>query len=210
MRRVCIFLCEEAPKKKPTNFLPGLALYLIPGNVILKRKKQEKDLDAMDMQVNLSQLPKAKEITEVRILRALPPDRERILSWVRERFGPGWAGECAVALSAQPGTCFVAQRAGQIVGFACYDATARGFFGPIGVEKDQRGSGIGRELLIRCLGAMEEAGYGYAVIGWCDEAAAFYSRTVGAVPIAGSEPQNSVYRRMTLFSKTKEKEQTHD
>lgn len=150
----------------------------------------------MDMLVNLQHLPEYEPLNGIMIERVLPPDRHRVLSWVQEQFGESWESECAVALSAQPNTCFIAKKDGACIGFACYDATARGFFGPIGVAEDARKSGVGRALLIRCLLAMREAGYGYAVIGWCDEAARFYERSVGAVPIPDSDPKDSVYGRM--------------
>lgn len=150
----------------------------------------------MDMLVNLSQLPLQPECHDVRILRALAPDREAILSFVREQFSAEWAGECAVALSAQPSHCFVAASAGRVVGFACYDATAKGFFGPTGVDAMLRNRGIGQALLVATLHEMYHEGYGYAVIGWCDEAQGFYAHTVNAVPIVDSKPEQSVYNRL--------------
>ena len=158
----------------------------------------------MDMLVNLAGLPEENELEGVRIRRALPPDRELVLQWVEEHFSRGWRGECASALAAQPPCCFIAQKDGRCVGFSCYDATARGYFGPIGVEETLRGSGVGKALLIRTLKAMREAGYGYAVIGWCDHAAPFYSHTVGAIPIPGSAPEKTIYEQMLHFSKKKE------
>lgn len=154
----------------------------------------------MDMLVNLYRLPEETPPDGVTIARVLPPDRHRVLAWVREHFSAGWESECAQALSAQPNTCFIAKKDGACVGFACYDATARGYFGPIGVDESLRGSGIGRALLLRCLYAMREAGYGYAVIGWCTEAADFYAHTVGAIPIPDSEAGNTAYGRMIRFS----------
>ena len=154
----------------------------------------------MDMLVNLYALPKEKPVEGVRVCRVLPPETGRVLDWVEAQFGKGWRSECLPALSAQPSTCYIAQKNGEIVGFACYDATARGYFGPIGVSEEMRGSGIGRELLVTCLNGMREAGYGYAVIGWCNHAAPFYAKTVRAVPIPGSEPADTVYGRMTSFS----------
>ena len=59
-----------------------------------------------------------------------------------------------------------------------------------------RGSGIGEALLLRCLHSMREAGYAYAVIGWVDEAAAFYRKTVNAEYIPGGTPENSVYSNL--------------
>ena len=103
----------------------------------------------MDMLVNLYSLPESKPIKGIQISRVLPPDNFRVLEWVKEQFGQGWQSESLSALAAQPSTCFIAQKNGKIVGFACYDATARGYFGPIGVDQSLRGTGIGRELLIR-------------------------------------------------------------
>ena len=87
-------------------------------------------------------------------------------------------------------------------GFACYDSTGRGLFGPIGVAREARGRGIGRGLLLSCLHAMSAAGYAYAVVAGV-EAAEFYQRTVGATEIPGfnfrhlSRPPRNLAR--TLF-----------
>lgn len=147
------------------------------------------------MLVNLNGLPPIPTLQEVRIVRVLPPDHTLLLAFVREHFGEGWSNECRQALAHQPNSCFAAVREGRVVGFACYDATAKGFFGPIGVDPAERGHGVGRALLLSCLHAMAWDGYGYAVIGWCDGKADFY-RSVGAVEIPASSPARSVYGRM--------------
>jgi predicted N-acetyltransferase YhbS len=77
------------------------------------------------------------------------------------------------------------------LGFACHDVTCRNFFGPAGVEPEARNNGIGTGLLFACLDDMRQQGFGYAIIGGVGPTA-FYSKTVGAVPIEGSEP--GVYR----------------
>ena len=149
----------------------------------------------MDMLVNLNHLPDLSVPEGLRVVRVLPPNREQVLSFVRAYFS-GWVSECEQALCRQPNACFAAVRGNEIIGFSCYDATAKGFFGPIGVAETERKSGAGRALLLHCLHAMAWEGYGYAVIGWCDGAADFYAHTVGAVPIPDSDPQQSIYHRM--------------
>lgn len=161
----------------------------------------------MDMLMNLNQLPPIPPVKGVRVVRVLPPDHAALVAFVRQHFGDGWANECSQALAQQPNTCFAAVRDSRVVGFACYDATAKGFFGPIGVDAAERGHGIGKALLLSCLHAMAWDGYGYAVIGWCDGAADFY-RTIGAVEIPGSAPAQSVYGRLFHRPENERKEES--
>jgi len=77
------------------------------------------------------------------------------------------------------------------VGFGCYDATCRNFFGPAGVEESLRGRGIGSGILLGCLEAMRAAGYAYAIIGGVGPRE-FYARVAGAIEIPDSSP--GIYR----------------
>jgi hypothetical protein len=106
---------------------------------------------------------------------------------VRQHFGEGWASECEVSFARLPISCFRAQRGQDVLGFACYDATAKGLFGPTGVLERERKQGIGTALLLVTLHAMAAEGYAYGIIGGAGPAA-FYAKAVGAVPIAGSTP----------------------
>ena len=127
------------------------------------------------------------------IRRALAPELDTIRAWIALRFSPGWVSEAQVAFSRDPNACLIAVHDGKLLGFACYDAIALGFFGPTGVDEAARGLGIGKALLIRTLLAMRERGYGYAAIGWAGPVD-FYARAVGAIPIPGSD--GSVYKGM--------------
>lgn len=149
-----------------------------------------------DMLVRLYELPAASAANErlgaerVSIKRALAMDTGKVLAFVDGEFGeraPGWVDECHATLLRQPATCFIADRAGEVLGFACFDATARGMFGPTGVARSVRARGIGRALLIASLQAMSAAGYAYAVIGWV-QSEDYYRKAVGAMPIPDSEP----------------------
>ena len=149
-----------------------------------------------DMLVNLTGIEEKEAPEGVKIKRAFPGDMNRILDFVSENFGEGWRGETMYALMQQPPTCYIATIDGKLVGFACYDSSAKDFFGPTGVDKECRGKGIGEALLRRVLVAMRESGYAYAIIGWVGDAKEFYEKTVGAKYIDGGEPANSVYRNM--------------
>lgn len=141
----------------------------------------------MDLLVNLysrrmAALAERVGAVEATIRVALPPELHIIQDWVRRNFSDYWVSELTVAMAHQPPGCLVAIDNGELVGFACYDATARGFFGPTGVAESHRGKGIGAALLYHTLAAMKAQGYAYAVIGGVGPVD-FYANAVGAVPI---------------------------
>ena len=119
--------------------------------------------------------------------RAMAYEKYHVVNWVREHFGTGWASECDVAFGNRPISCHIATKSGAILGFACYDSTSRGMFGPIGVVESARGQGIGRNLLLSGLYSMTAAGYAYAVIGGAGSVE-FYQRIVNAIEIPDSSP----------------------
>lgn len=129
----------------------------------------------------------------VTLRKPIGPEKHLIIDWVKDRFGNTWASEADVALSRQPVTCFIACRDHVLIGFACYDATALGFFGLGGVDGRYRGRGTGRALLKACLLDMKLTGYGYAIIGDVGPAE-FYRKTAGAVEIPDSTP--GIYHTM--------------
>jgi hypothetical protein len=147
----------------------------------------------MDMLVKLYDLPShSPQLDRLRqrgieLRRGLVPEKYEVITWVRRNFSEHWASETDVAFSRQPVSCFLAMKEGDIIGFACHDATCRNFFGPTGVEPQQRNSGIGTALLSACLEDMKHQGFGYAIIGGVGPAT-YYSKAVGAVLIEGSEP----------------------
>ena len=158
-----------------------------------------------DMLVKLYDLPDAApRIAALRaegivIRLAMPYEKSALITWVRARFGDGWAGECDVTFGNRPRSCFVAVHHGALAGFACYDATCRNFFGPMGVAEEGRGRGVGSALLLACLHAMAAAGYAYAIIGGVGNGD-IYRKVAGAVEIADSTP--GIYRdRLSTPSK---------
>ena len=123
----------------------------------------------------------------ITVRRALGPERGVVMDWVDAQFGDPWLSETAVGFAQSPITVWVAAQGPRILGFACHDTTAKGFFGPTGVDEAARGQGIGEALLIVTLKAMREAGYGYAVIG-DPGPVGFYKKRLDAFDIPGSSP----------------------
>ncbi len=130
----------------------------------------------------------------IAIGKPIGPELNDLKAWFKGAFGNGWLSEFEVSLYNQPRSCFIARLDRTPIGFACYDATALGFFGPVGVIENQRGKGIGHALLLSCLLEMRANGYGYAIIGDAT-ARPFYFKTTGATVIEDSEP--GLYTNLT-------------
>ncbi len=128
---------------------------------------------------------------QVTIRKPIGPDRSSIQAWAERYFPQTWQGEIQRALNNTPCSCFIAQHQSALLGIACYDATALGFFGPLGVVETARGKGIGRSLTQACLMDMRLKGYGYAVVGMAS-APEFYQKIAAAIEIPDSNP--GIYR----------------
>ena len=138
-----------------------------------------------DLLVNLLKLPAAEQDSRVR--RAQPFELTPVRRFVETNFSRSWADEISVGFARQPVSVFVATIDRELVGFAAYECTRRGFFGPTGVIPAARDKGIGKALLLASLSALREMGYVYAIIGAAGPVH-FYQKTVGAIVIPDSEP----------------------
>lgn len=147
-----------------------------------------------DMIVDLYQTIIKEEKNKYEIFRVLSPSSDKVLDFIESNFSKGWASEAKAGLYKNNPTCFIAVDDKKVVGFACYDATAKGYFGPTGVDKEYRGQGIGSALLLKTLTEMRHDGYGYAIIGGVNTPTRqFYSKSCGAVDIENSK---KIYQRM--------------
>jgi len=142
-----------------------------------------------DLLVNLLNLPACDTTTEqeFNIRRAQPFELTPVRRFVETNFSRGWADEISAGFARQPISVFIATIDRDVVGFAAYECTRRGFFGPTGVIPKAQGKGIGKALLLASLRALQEMGYVYAIIGAAGPVH-FYQKTVGAIVIPGSEP----------------------
>ncbi len=146
----------------------------------------------IDMLVRLYDLPDSSELYRevaakgVTLRRARAFEKHTVAAFARG-FSEKWASEVEVALTRQPVACFVATREKKILGFACYDTTMRGFFGPTGVAEESRGLGLGKALLMKSLEGLRETGHAYAIIGGVGPRE-FYAKACGAIEIPGSDP----------------------
>lgn len=146
-----------------------------------------------DLLVKLYELPDAasrvKQLTGqgVIVRRAVAYDKQAVFAWVGDEFGTTWASEVDVSFANHPCTCLIALESGTMRGFACYDSSFKGFFGPVGVVEAHRGRGIGHTLVLAALQDMARSGYAYAIIGAASNPS-FYAAVAGATPIPESTP----------------------
>ena len=154
-----------------------------------------------DMLVKLYDLPDTSALYKkladqgIKIIRPMTPNKTKVVEWVREHFRDGWADEISAAFTHFPVSCFIAydENEKKILGFAGYDCTYKDFFGPTGVDETQRGKGIGGALFLRCMEAMRDEGYGYAIIGSAGPVD-FYNKMSGAIVIEDSSP--GIYKEL--------------
>lgn len=146
----------------------------------------------IDMLVRLYDLPDSTELYAkvaaegIALRRARAFEKHTVAAFAR-RFSEKWQSEVEVAITRQPVACFIATKDKAILGFACYDTTMKGFFGPTGVSEQARGLGLGKALLFKSLEALRDTGYAYAIIGGVG-LKDFYTKACGAIEIPGSDP----------------------
>lgn len=147
------------------------------------------DDHTMDMLIALHAAPAVPALLALAVRKPLAPEHDLLTAWIAHHFSPAWASEARAALANRPLTLFIATRGNpaELLGFCAYDATARGFVGPIGVRDTARRSGIGAALLLACLHDMRAMGYGYAIAGAVG-APEFFRQVAGAMEIPNSTP----------------------
>lgn len=129
----------------------------------------------------------------IEIRNAIAPEKHIVVKWVKEKFGDFWASETEVAFANHPVSCIIATKGNEMLGFACYEATCKDYFGPTGVDDKYRGKGVGKALLLRSLIELKMLGYAYAIIGGAGPSN-FYERSCGATVIENSIP--GIYKGM--------------
>ena len=158
-----------------------------------------------DLLVRLMELPDSSPLEKklgadesIVVKRPIAPEKSIVSEWVGQHFSPNWKDEVEAAFNTTPTNCYIAIRDQKILGFACFECTAKNFFGPTGVLETEQGKGIGKLLLLKALEALKNMGYAYAIIGGVGPIA-YYRKAVGAQEIEGSEV--SVYQHILKHPK---------
>jgi ribosomal protein S18 acetylase RimI-like enzyme len=151
-------------------------------------------LPSIDMLVPLLALPPAESLRKrlrdegILVRRAKVWEAGLLREFIAGGFLPSWAEEAAVAFANKPVSAFLAFEGISVIGFAAYECTYRGVFGPIGVDEAYRRRGIATALLLECLASMREMGYIYAIIGQAGPRE-FFEKACGAMAVPEDWPQ---------------------
>lgn len=111
--------------------------------------------------------------------RAESADLPALTTFASGAFGGTWAAELAGSVGRDRAGCHLAERDGDLLGFAAWGSSRPSWFGPMGTAPAAEGSGIGGVLLRRCLADQRAAGITMAQIGWVGPVR-FYSGSAGA------------------------------
>lgn len=168
---------------------PGIDVRYTPAVCAGLRLGYRQDRTAWNMTADLTEGSPALRATEaaerrladggVTVRRADPADLPALTAFARDTFGGTWAGELAGSVGRPAAGAHLAERDGEILGFAAYGSCRPSWFGPMGTAPAAEGSGVGGVLLRRCLRDQAAAGIGAAQIGWVGPVP-FYSGAAGA------------------------------
>lgn len=168
---------------------PGIDVRYTAAVCVALRLGYRQDRTAWNMTADLSDGSPALRPTEagerrlaeqgVTVRRAEPADLPALTTFARTTFGGAWDAELAGSVGRTGAGAHLAERDGEILGFAAYGSSRPSWFGPMGTAPTAEGSGIGGVLLRRCLRDQAAAGIHAAQIGWVGPVP-FYSAGAGA------------------------------
>ncbi|EDZ51406.1 GNAT family N-acetyltransferase [Bacillus cereus] len=136
-----------------------------------------------DLAVDLNSFKSIYNTLFCHVRRASPSDCDKLSRFVADEFGERWLQSVDYGFRTynEKLPIYIAQQEEVIIGFACYDVVRgkKGLFGPMGIAKQNRVKGVGKELLHHCLYNMKQDGYEYAIIGQAGPIE-FYERNCNA------------------------------
>ncbi|MHB9032659.1 MAG: GNAT family N-acetyltransferase, partial [Anaerolineae bacterium] len=171
----------------PGYFWPGIEVTRGEAIAFLLKQGYETDrLARVDMRVDLDKLNLDSTAaigklaqSRIEIRRATTQDIPAAAAFALQNFSRGWQLEVEDALRFPTPPVNLAIKDGSIVGFAVYDVTGYGRFGPTGTRVDMRKQGIGGVLLKECCRQMQARGDTVAEIAWAGPVS-FYLKEVNA------------------------------
>lgn len=156
-------------ESNPNYLVPGVDVRHTVGLLFLDKHGYQKVGETYNLLCDLQGdvFEEEPPSTGLRIDRARSQDWPGVELFLARVF-PGWLHEVGVMMKNTPVSLHLAWKDGQVVGFSGYDGNnlGHGWFGPMGTDPEQRGLGVGRILLRRCLSDLRAQGHKTCVIPW--------------------------------------------
>lgn len=190
--------CEERLRRRgaesistmdsvPNYFTPGIDYRYTEAFCFLQKHSYEQvgvninlkcrvSPNMFDVEEEIHQL----ETKGLKIRRATSEDTTPVLEFIRREF-PLWEGEVRETFRNEPISLHICLKQDKVVGFSAYDTNNKntGWFGPMGVDPELRGLGIGGILCKLCLKDIALQGHRTATIAWVGPVR-FYARVCQA------------------------------
>jgi len=162
----------------PWYLWPGIDTRWLGAQVLAESAGFTLDGAAVNMSCPTSvRLPAPDGVTLRRVVS--DDDAAAVLALCERAFQPSWRHEAARGI--EHGACHAAfdDADGTLLGFAAHSVNRAGWFGPTGVDPDQRRRGVGGPLLAACLLDLKVAGFQRCEISWIGPTG-FYAKAAGA------------------------------
>ena len=166
-------------ESNPNYLVPGVDVRHTIGSLFLEKHGYSRFAETYNLQCELQddsfedRLPlgppsfEPESIPVIHIERARPEHWSKLQQFLSQHF-PGWLYEVGRMLQNEPVSLHLAWKDQQLLGFSGYDGNnvGHGWFGPMGTDPNQRGLGVGRILLRRCLADLKAQGRCHCIIPW--------------------------------------------
>jgi GNAT superfamily N-acetyltransferase len=172
----------------PCYFQPGVDVRYTEAIVFLESLGYKKIGENIHLETDLTKIDFSlikileQQINQqnYRIVRGTTELYQPLVTWIQQIF-PAWEYEVSFSYKAKQPQVFIALHNDKVVGFSCFNTTAEGWFGPIGVDPQHRKVGLGKILLLKSLKELKNLGYKKSVIPWISPSSLkFYVSTCNA------------------------------
>lgn len=157
----------------PCYFQPGVDVRYTEAIVFLESLGYKKVAENIHLETDLTKLDfsSLKKLEEqikqqnYHVVRGTKELYKPLIVWIQQTF-PAWEYEVSFSYKTKQPQIFIALYNNDVVGFSCFNTTAEGWFGPIGVDPNHRKIGLGKILLLKSLKELKKLGYKNSVIPW--------------------------------------------
>ncbi len=156
----------------PDHLFPGVPLGATGLLTLLEARRYQR----AGVALNLDVPPDAQRQPSPGVIDAGPDDAEELLDWVRGHYSH-WEDETERSL--RRGSVVLSRDDCGLTGFCAWGANRAAWLGPMAVDPERRGTGLGAPLARAALTRMRAEGHRRIQVAWVTSIA-FYAKAIGA------------------------------